>query len=142
MGEIVRAGRASVAKRAVPVLVSSLLLVGCGGESRDHIAETYEHRETRRNTEVYHSPDPVQATVDAIVRRQEPTAQTVDRGRWELRFPGDVVIVEAAAEGGSTVIVRDLDRRPRRGLLQRLGALFGSDASGAGHRPGSERGAR
>ncbi|KOS56876.1 DUF4247 domain-containing protein [Rhodococcus rhodochrous] len=142
MGGIVRVSRASVAKRAVPVLTSLLLLVGCGGGSRDHIAATYEHRETRGGVEIYHSPDPVQTTVDAIVRRQQPTAQTVDGGRWQLQFPRDVVIVEAAAEGGSTVTVRDLDRRPRRGLLQRLGALFGSDSSGAGHRPGSERGVR
>ena len=68
MGGILHVGRASVAKRAVPVLTSLLLLVGCGGESRDHIAATYEHRETRRGVEIYHSPDPVQATVDAGIK--------------------------------------------------------------------------
>ncbi|MGX7732061.1 DUF4247 domain-containing protein [Rhodococcus sp. 2H158] len=124
------------------MLASLLLLVGCGSEIRDRIADIYEHRSTRGDTAVYHSPDPVQATVDAIVRKQQPTARTLDHGRWHLRFPGDVVTVETAAEGGSTVTVRDVDRKPRRGLLQRLGSLFESDSSGAGHRPGSGRGVR
>jgi hypothetical protein len=125
-----------VRARLAALAAAALLLSGCGigSDVRDFLEDTYELQNRSGDTAIYSSRQPVGPTTAAIVGAEVPAARQSQGGSEYLRYDEDIVIVSAAAGGGSTVRVEDLDDRYRSGFFVFLGPGFrpGSPAGSSG----------
>ncbi|WP_346764602.1 DUF4247 domain-containing protein [Rhodococcus sp. HNM0569] len=117
----------------------ALLATACGSQVRGYIDDTYTLTNTSGDTATYSSRDPIGTTVASIVGKKAPAARKADGGNEYLRYDDDIVTVSAAAGGGSTIRVEDIDGNYRSGGFAYLGPGFtpGSPAGGSAGSGGS-----
>lgn len=125
-------------RSAALVLVLALVLTGCSN-SRDRIREALDTRyesvdnssvpNAAPDTRTYRSPEPVEATADAIAAAVRPADRTTGQGGTFLRYRGAIVGVIDAGDGQSFVTLDD-EERGRTRWFPIIGPVFGRPGGG------------
>lgn len=136
--------RSKMVVAAVVALIGAVAVasaIGRVGGVRGYLADTYTRVSGSGESVVYSSPRPAGAVYDDIRSATSPSDTAVERNRYFLRYPDDIVAV-TPGNGGTTIYLDDEDRGYQRwypilvpiwgGPFRSPGGLFRGGGPGSG----------